>query len=506
MEAGIVASHTDLLDSPASRIEVVDANKLKRWSQISPRDFSESSVIGASGNKIHESSPFPVRQDLNAKVALFAGDITQLDCEAIVNTTNESFSDRNPLSAAIYKKAGPELKHYLKNSLRACRTGDAKITKGFNLPARFVIHTVGPKYNDKYHTAAESALHSAYLKVMQLARDHKIRSLALCPINSVRRGYPPHEGAHMALRVVRKIMDKHADDFQLIVFTVTDVDIGIYDHLMPLYFPRSEQEEEYATFYLPEDNGGSVGEPVIPERRIRINVKPLDKDLESTVDLSTGLESSVIVGKSAFAEMQPDVDRRWTLTRSQTNMRRSSSDPMTREVQRRNRYSRILRTGKQEDFKDMERLRFLFVAGEDVYGRTVIVILGHRLPFSTVDPERVLNYAIFTLDPVITKRKYVIVYFHSLTSAGNNPGLRFTRESLELMERSALLNLQAVYVIHPTIWCRLISWWFTMFSETAIKDKICFLGGVEYLKSLIPLEQLQIPSQIMDHDFKVRHN
>lgn len=506
MEAEILASHSDLLDTPASRIEVVLADKLKRWSRISPRDFSESSVIGASGTKVHDVSPFPVSQKINGKIALFAGDITLLNCEAIVNTTNESFSDRNPMSARIYNKAGPAMRIYLKETLKFCRTGEAKISKGYNLPARFVIHTVGPKYNEKYHTAAESALHSSYLKVIQLARDNRIRTLALCPINSVRRGYPPHDGAHMALRVIRKLMDKYADDFELIVFAVEDVDIGIYDHLMPLYFPRSEQEEEYATFYLPEDVGGLNGEPVIPERQIRITVKPIDHDFDGTVDLSSGLDSSVVVGKTSFAKMQPDVDRRWTLTRADSFARRPPTDPMTREMQRRNRYNRILRTGKQEDFKDMDRLRFLYVAGDDVHGRSVIVIMGHRLPFTTVDPNRILNYAISTLDPILTKRKYIVVYFHTLTTSRNNPGLSFTREGLELMEPSSLMNLQAVYVVHPTLWCRLISWWFTTFSETTIKDKICFLGGVEYLRSLIPLEQLQIPAQIMDHDFKVRQD
>jgi O-acetyl-ADP-ribose deacetylase (regulator of RNase III) len=502
-EAEIVASHSDLLDTPSSRLEVVLSESLKRWSRITPRDFSESDVIGASGNKVHDVSPFPVNQKINSKIALFAGDITLLDCEAIVNTTNESFSDRSPISARIYQKAGPAMRMYLKETLKFCRTGEAKISKGYNLPARFVIHTVGPKYNDKYHTAAESALHSSYLKVLQVARDNRIRTLALCPINSVRRGYPPHDGAHMALRVVRKCLNKFADDFELIVFAVEDVDIGIYDHLMPLYFPRSEQEEEYSTFYLPEDVGGVNGEPVIPERQIRISNKPVVNDFDNTVDLSSGLESSVVVGKTSFAKMQPDVDRRWTLTRTENSSRRPSTDPVTREVQRRNRYARIIRTGKNEDFSDMERLRFVYVAGDDVHGRTVIVIIGHRLPFTSVDPSRILNYALTTLDPIITKRKYIIVYFHSLTSSRNNPGLSFTRDALDLLEPSSLLNLCAVYVVHPTLWCRLISWWFTTFSESTMKDKICYLGGVEHLKSLIPLEQLQIPSQIMDHDFKV---
>ena len=358
----ITKQGSELLDAASSQIEIMQSEGLKRWSKISARDFSLSEVI-ATGQRIHENPPFPLREDLNDKVALWAGDITSLDCQAIVNSTNETFSERAPLSARIYSRAGPQLKAFIKEHLQVCRTGEAKISKGFNLPARYVIHAVGPKYNDKYQTAAEGALFSAYFKVLTLARENGIRTLGLPPINSVRRGYPPHEGAHMALRVVRKFLEKYHKDFDLIVFAVEDLDLGIYDHLMPLYFPRSEHEQEYACFYLPLEVGGEEGQPVIPERQIRIADKPFvtrsvsscseinegfpkrltEGDLEDTVDLSSGLESSIAVGKTVFAQMQPDIDRRWTTntpssrasTRSSVGFHRDSPEKRSTGISQR---------------------------------------------------------------------------------------------------------------------------------------------------------------------------
>ncbi|XP_010779633.1 ganglioside-induced differentiation-associated protein 2-like [Notothenia coriiceps] len=96
------------------------------------------------------------------------GDIGLLNCTAIVNTSNESLNDKNPVSDSIHRLAGAELRDELLK-LKGCRTGEAKLTKGFNLAARYIVHTVGPKYKSKYRTAAESSLYSCYRNTLQLA-------------------------------------------------------------------------------------------------------------------------------------------------------------------------------------------------------------------------------------------------------------------------------------------------------------------------------------------------
>ena len=287
--------------------------------------------------------------------------------------------------------------------MRVCKTGDAKLSKGYDLPARYVIHTVGPKYNAKYHTAAENALYNCYSKVLQISRDNGFKSLAFSAINTPNRGYPRQSAAHIALRVVRRFLENHLDSIELIVFAVDDMDIGFYELLMPLYFPRSEPEEEYALYYLPLDVGGENGEPVIPEREIRIAAKPNTlTPIEESVDLSSGLDASVAVGKSSFAKMHGDFDKRY---RRRSHPSRSS-DPVTQEIQRSHKYERLLRKAKTEDFSDYISARCLYVSGEDSMGRPMVVMIGKRFNSSTMSNER----DCYVFDTSIGPNRYQRIY------------------------------------------------------------------------------------------------
>ncbi|KAH1028417.1 hypothetical protein HUJ05_001771 [Dendroctonus ponderosae] len=84
-----------------------------------------------------------------------------------------------------------------------CGTGEAKVTQGHYLPARYIIHTVGPKYNMKYQTASENTLHMCYRNTLQKAKEMGLHSIAIPVINSLKRNYPPDQGAHVALRVYK---------------------------------------------------------------------------------------------------------------------------------------------------------------------------------------------------------------------------------------------------------------------------------------------------------------
>ncbi|XP_054721464.1 protein GDAP2 homolog [Uloborus diversus] len=477
--------------------EIVDASSLKRWSEISPRDLPDSSNFG-NQEKVHDVSPFPFKSEINSKVALWAGDICSLRIQVIVHSTNEALTDRSPLNDRLIKRAGLQLKDDLISNVKACRTGEAKLTKGYNLPARYVIHTVGPKFNVKYQTAAESALFSCYFKVLQLVKEHNLGSVGLCVINSLRRNYPPHDGAHIALRTVRRFLEKYGDTVDMVVFAVEDVDVGIYELLMPLYYPRSKDEEEYACFNLPRDIGGENGEPFIPERQMRIVERPFHAldEVEESVDLAAELESSVCIGKTAFAKMHGDLDRHKNSTA------KSTVDILTSEVTRKTRYERLLRKARNEDLRSIANLGCLYHSGEDRYGRPVVVFIGERFKVNQLDLNKAVMYLVLTLDSIVQK-DYIVVYFHTLTTNENNPSLSFLKDVYSILEYKYKKNLRAFYIVHPTFWSRLMAWWFTTFTASSIKNKVQLLGGVEYLYHLIPPDQLEIPSFILDYDYKV---
>ena len=149
------------------------------------------------------------------KIKIIKGDITKLACDAIVNAANSSLLGGGGVDGAIHYAAGPELLAECR-TLHGCRTGEAKITKGYNLPARFVIHTVGPIYFEHTPFEAESLLTSCYENSLNLAKEKGLKSIAFPLISAGVYGYPQRD----AIRVAIETMKMHQDDFEEITLVL----------------------------------------------------------------------------------------------------------------------------------------------------------------------------------------------------------------------------------------------------------------------------------------------
>jgi len=136
----------------------------------------------------------------SSKIELVQGDITQQDTDAIVNAANKTLLGGGGVDGAIHRAAGPELLAECR-TLGGCKTGDAVITKGYNLKARYVIHTVGPVYGHG-GAAVRHLLESAYWNALSLAVTKGLRSIAFPSISTGAYGYPLDEAAKTALRTV----------------------------------------------------------------------------------------------------------------------------------------------------------------------------------------------------------------------------------------------------------------------------------------------------------------
>lgn len=142
---------------------------------------------------------------------LVVGDITRLEVDAVVNAANTRLAGGGGVDGAIHRAAGPELKEACVE-IGGCPTGEARITPGFNLPAKWIIHTVGPVWNGGEKDEAV-LLKSCYQSSLKLAREHDVRSIAYPCISTGAYGFPGDLAAEIALTV----MDSERDQFERIV-------------------------------------------------------------------------------------------------------------------------------------------------------------------------------------------------------------------------------------------------------------------------------------------------
>ncbi|KAI0331853.1 A1pp-domain-containing protein [Cubamyces sp. BRFM 1775] len=182
---------------------------------------------------------YPPKPALLDRVSLYQGDITRLDVDSIVNAANRSLLGGGGVDGAIHAAAGPSLLEECRK-LNGCETGDAKITKGYKLPAHHVIHTVGPIYSTSQINVKTQQLASCYRTSLQLAADNSLKHIAFPSISTGIYGYPVEDATHIALDTVRRFLDTpDGDKLERTIFVVwSDADKGVYETLIPLYFPQ----------------------------------------------------------------------------------------------------------------------------------------------------------------------------------------------------------------------------------------------------------------------------
>ncbi|XP_024591221.1 O-acetyl-ADP-ribose deacetylase MACROD2 isoform X3 [Neophocaena asiaeorientalis asiaeorientalis] len=197
-----------------------------------------------------------VKKSLSEEVSLYRGDITLLEVDAIVNAANTSLLGGGGVDGCIHRAAGPCLVAECRN-LNGCETGHAKITCGYDLPAKYVIHTVGPIARGHINGSHKEDLANCYKSSLKLVKENNIRSVAFPCISTGIYGFPNEPAAVIALSTIKEWLAKNQHQVDRIIFCVfLEVDFKIYKKKMSEFFPADDDNEE-EDIDMKEDSDGA---------------------------------------------------------------------------------------------------------------------------------------------------------------------------------------------------------------------------------------------------------
>ncbi|XP_034199481.1 protein GDAP2 homolog isoform X2 [Prunus dulcis] len=461
---------------------VVSLDQVPRWSNADHRSSLEydnedpsfsnkyfpDPLTSQSGGESSSSwivSRFPVDHEINSKIYLWRGNPWNLEVDAVVNSTNENMDEAH-CSPGLHAAAGPGLAEECA-ALGGCRTGMAKVTKAYDLPARRVIHTVGPKYAVKYHTAAENALSHCYRSCLELLIENGLQSIAMGCIYTEAKNYPREPAAHVAIRTVRRFLEKQKDKIAAVVFcTTTSTDTEIYKRLLPLYFPRDKLEEEVAMSKLPADVGDENGETIIDERKIRIKPLPkknIPKPPKAPVDLPV---SDVGLVRRNSSYLDSFLDPAFMSLIKDPDQRRKEQWEKTAQAQGGWNCAKMLGFG-------------------DLGGPPLSAAEEYSLHSRYLAKANSLHLS------EIAEMKIV------------QPDLGWMRRVQQILGRKHQRNLHAIYVLHPTFGLKAAIFALQLFVDNLVWKKVVYVDRLLQLFRYVPREQLTIPDFVFQHDLEV---
>lgn len=407
---------------------------------------ASSSACSASDFAQSRRPPWDVDNGINAKIYLWHGDLCALEVDALLAPTATGFKcGASTVFEKMLRHGGRELRSDL-HFVESCRSGEARIAKAYGLPCCRLLLTVGPRYKDKYQEAAQNTLNACYRECFQLLVESDLRTIGI-PCTWYTKGYPPEEQVPVALRTVRRCLEKLRSSVDAVVFVASSPEeAASYSKQLPMYFPRSVTEADAAAAMLPTCCWDTWGEVAVEERRIRVAAAVRGPTGDDDDDRGLPLFSPADDDDKDFLDCRQDADdqARQRLQGTMTDAQNLDSARIA--------CLRYIRWSKDVQ-PESEGRRFLYRTCQDRFGRHAAVLLGTRLPALGIRDDRTLPLFVKELEH-FKGEKFVLIYVNSGVPAMDGSKLEVLQEMLAVISARYRAELAQLIVLHPGLWFR----------------------------------------------------
>ncbi|XP_032882176.1 ADP-ribose glycohydrolase MACROD2 [Amblyraja radiata] len=219
-----------------------DMKKIHLKEKLEGKEHNEYSPVKEEAGEEHEEVSAQKDSKLSDTVSLYRGDITKLKVDAVVNAANKSLLGGGGVDGCIHRAAGPKLLSACRQ-LNGCNTGEAKITLGYDLPAKHVIHTVGPIARGNCDERLKRQLRNCYENSLMLLETQGLRSIAFPCISTGIYGFPQEDAAEIAVSTIKEwLADKRSLVDRIIFCVFLESDLKIYKEKMLHLFPTDDED------------------------------------------------------------------------------------------------------------------------------------------------------------------------------------------------------------------------------------------------------------------------
>ena len=500
--------------------------------------------------------PFAVRRDLNKRVRLWQGHQFALHVDIATSTsTGGGTSDPDVQDAKLQLRVAFMR---LLDAMRRRRHTDLHVIEPKGLiPAKLMLHTCAPRYSPRYHTAAENALSQCFRVFLETAAERGCRTVALGNHSRHGKMYPTRLAAHIAIRTIRRFMERVRNPFEAIVICTASHDEYVaFTDAMRCYFPRDEEEAIVSARSLTKiDVGDAIGEAWLPEREIQIKDAPAmkyDAGPSRTSSPRSGLSPATpdvrdipIFGRRLYAAspLTPlgpslgagdetenpleedecdDSDVTFMSPAPAPDAERSKrlAHPLTESLPRRFDAHTCAVWRKKAlcaDLTIVHSMKIFHYAGTDLCGRKVLLFVGAHV--KDASSHEVLFQCIREIEGIGDDNRFVIIYAYSgvcprsgsPVSASSSPitssrshassplSLDFLVVLHSLIRPDQRRNLEAVLMLHPTLSLR-TSVHLRQFGVGSIWRKVIFCNTLKDLSRFVDERHIQLPEFIRIED------